>query len=844
MRAEEPLLPRDRSPRRPRDPSPAPDRTRAEAPPRPPAPRRRRRGPGVLSRLLGLLVGLALLASLGAGAAGFLLVRHLSADLPDHARLASYQPPTMTRTYAEDGRLLSEIALERRLFTPVEQIPFLVKQAFLSAEDQNFYQHRGVDPVAIARAVFTNVQQLGQGKRPVGASTITQQVAKNMLLGNEVSLTRKVREAVLASRIEQALPKDRILELYLNQIFLGQNAYGVTVAAQTYFDKTLAELTVSEAALLAALPKAPSTYNPMRNPSLAKARRDWVIERMAEDGAIAAPVAEAAKASPLGLRNGRRAEMVAGADWFSEEVRRQLIERFGEASGTAGLEVRTSLDPKLQVLADETLRNGLLTYDRERGGWRGGVAKVDAPAAQVATEWVPTLTALPPVPNLMPGWFPAAVLEVGEREAKLGWLDKGAKGTAPQPRTSPLDFGQVGWARRSLGEGRLGPAPRRMADVMAVGDIVVVELLGAEAARGNQPARAPRLVLRQPPSVEGAIVVMETATGRVRAISGGWSFERSQYNRATQAQRQPGSSFKPFVYLAALERNWAPTRRVLDAPFVVEQGNGQRWRPGNYGRDFGGPTTLRVGIEKSRNLMTIRLADQVGLDAVADVARRFGVVENMPHAHAAALGSVETTVLKLTAAYATIGNGGVLVVPSLVDRIADRSGRELWRAEAPSLRVMDAETVYQMTSMLQGVVARGTGGRAQIGRPVAGKTGTSNDFRDAWFVGFTPDLTMGVWMGHDEPRNMGEGEAGGRIAAPLFGSLMKAAHEGRPVRDFVVPPGIRFESVDLASGRPVALGTPGAISEAFKDGQGPDNGPAEPDAAAAAAGGESLGGVY
>jgi penicillin-binding protein 1A len=881
MKADEPLAPRPLRERAAAAPAGGePLAARPEDAPRPERPKRRR---SRLRRVVGTLAGLGFVGALAAAGAGVFAWHHYGRGLPDHATLVDYEPPVMSRVYAGDSRLLAELAAERRIFVPIDSIPKLVQDAFVSAEDQNFWRHPGVDAVAILRAAITNLQQLGQGRRPVGASTITQQVAKNMLLGNEVSLERKLREAILAIRIDQAMTKERILELYLNEIFLGQGAYGVGAAAMTYFGKALEELTPAEAAYLAALPKAPNNYNPFRFPEAAKSRRDWVLERMAEDGVLDRAAAEAAKATPIEVRPGRFAERVP-AEWFAEEVRRQLITRFGEEATTqGGLTVRTSLDPRLQEIADRALREGQIAYDRRRGGWRGPVTRIELPAERLATGWTEALAALPRAPGMLPEWRQAVVLEVGAQSARVGWLERPERpNLPPRARTMTMPLAEMAWARPALPENRLGPAPRAASDVVSLGDVVLVEPLPAEpaveAARGR-PARAAlpeRAALRQVPEVEGALVALDPSTGRVLALTGGWSFDRSWFNRATQAQRQPGSSFKPFVYIAALEKGFSPVQKVLDAPFVVDLGPGQgRWRPTNYTEtEFGGPTPMRVGLEKSKNLMTIRLAERVGLEAVASAARRFGVIDDMDRNYAMALGAGETTVIRMAAAYAAFVNGGKRVEPTVIDSVQDRNGRVIFRAdrrpcdtcnepapgaappEPPDVRerATDPASAYQMVSMLQGVIQRGTGGRATIGRPAAGKTGTTNDWLDAWFVGFTPELVTAVWLGFDEPRPLGlsrDNETGGLVAAPVFARFMREALEGRPALPFRVPPGVRMVWVNPQTGELAQPGAPGAILEAFKPGNEPGSpgvagviggeGGGRPAAAALDAG---LGGLY
>jgi penicillin-binding protein 1A len=843
------------------DPAPPP-------PPKDQRPRKRRRV-SFLGLLLRTGLVLTVAGGLAAGVAGWTLYRTAEADLPDHTWLADYQPPQMSRIYAADSRLMAELAQERRVFVPIEAIPERIQQAFVSAEDQNFWLHPGVDPLAIARAALVNVEQMGTGRRPIGASTITQQVAKNMLVGNDQTLARKLREAVLALRIEQAMPKARILEIYLNEIFLGAQAYGVAAAAQNYFNKSLDELTLAEAAFLAALPKAPNNYNPVRFPDAAKARRDWVLARMAEDGRITRAEAEAAMAEPIVPRPSRRPDMVAVGQHFTEEVRRELVARFGADQTTmGGLVVRTSLEPALQAEAEQALRRGLLDFDRRRGGWRGPVAQI--PAA--ATEWLPALQQVPRPPGMAPEWRLAVALEVRDREARLAWLERPDPRTAPQPRTLSLSFEEVaGWAR-PVRDGRLGPAPRRLGDVIAPGDVVMVETLPATPAQGRTPARPERLALRQVPEVEGAVVALDPNNGRVLAMVGGWAFEKSWFNRASQAQRQPGSSFKPYVYLTALEAGIPPNQQLLDAPVEIMTPQGL-WRPGNYGATQPqGWVTMRSAMERSLNLVTIRLAQQVGIAAVADTAARFGVIPNMPRLLSMSLGAGETTVLRQAAGYAGFVNGGRQVTPTLIDTVQDRHGRLVWRTDQrrceacesagpaggpPALteerrQIADPVASFQMVSLLQGVVQRGTGTRAGegLGRPVAGKTGTTDDYKDAWFVGFTPDVVVAVWIGYDDPRSMavpGLPDAdvtGGRMAAPVFREVMAAATQGTPPLPFRAPPGTALVRVQVANGQ--------TILEPFRPGtENAARPPSDPFATGGTGGGSAavgldrgLGGLY
>ncbi len=843
----------------------------------PPDRRRRRQGGGWLRRIFAVFALLAAIGAAGAGIVGYGLYRHYSADLPDLATVQNYQPRVMSRVYAGDSRLLAELATERRIFVPYAAIPDLVKRAFLSAEDQNFFNHGGVDPLAILRAAATDLLQYGQGRRPVGASTITQQVAKNMLLGNEVSLARKVREALLAIRIEQVLPKERILELYLNEIYLGIGSYGVAAAGEAYFNKPLEQLTPAEAAFLAALPKGPNNYNPARFPEAARNRRDWVLDRMVDNHVITAAAAAAAKAEPVTPPVLRRPDMVGGADYFTEEVRRQLVDKFGADQTTqGGLVVRTSLDPALQVAADKALRDGLVRYDQSHGGWRGPVAQLPGGGA-LRTAWADPLAAVARPPGMLANWRLGVVTEIAGNEARLGTLEHPPGAAAPVQRVLPLLLADIAWARAPH-DGTLGPAPRRIADVVQVGDVVMVEPVAASPAVpaiGKVRAAAAtreRLLLRQIPLVQGALVSLDPATGRVLAMSGGWSYEGSQFNRATQAQRQPGSSFKPIVYLAAMEAGISPSQHFLDAPFVLDTGAGGRWRPGNYEMDFNGSVPLHVALEKSLNLVTVRVADQIGMEAVAAKAIAMHEVDAMPRVLPAALGAVDTTVLREAGAYAVLANGGKEVVPSLIDTVQDRNGHVVMGTEGlactgcddpshpPVLadnrrEVADPDSVFQTVMMMRGVVQRGTGTAAVVGlnRAVAGKTGTTQDFNDAWFAGFTPDLVTVVWIGFDTPASLGQNQTGGTLAAPVWHDFMAAALKGRPNLQFVVPPGMTVASYDSGFGTVTDAFKPGQVpgastsdntasAEAASD---PNAAPATPGGGTAAAGTDSgLGGLY
>jgi penicillin-binding protein 1A len=778
-----------------------------------------------LRRLLRILSALALgvvVAAVGAGAVAAWLLHRAGGELPDHRALAEYEPPTVTRIHAGDGRLLAEYAHEKRVFVPVAAIPERVKQAFIAAEDQHFYRHPGVDPAGIVRAALANFEQMGTGLRPQGASTITQQVAKNFLVGNEVSLARKLREALLALRMERTFTKNHILELYLNEIFLGKRSYGVAAAALNYFDKSLDQLTLGEAAFLAALPKAPSRYDPDRSPEAAVARRDYVIGRMLEDGYIDAAEAAAARAEPLQTRRRPPTEF-ARAEFFTETVRRQLVGQLG-ADGfyEGGLSVRTTVMPRLQDIADKALRAGLATYDR-RHGWRGPLGTLDLQGGPEA--WQTALAGFDPGFELY-HWNLAVVLAASGDAAEIGFAD-GSTGSLP--------LSELVWARRTGDNGRLGPAVGRADQVLAPGDIVVVEWLDGEPGRWT---------LRQRPSVEGAVVAIDPHTGRVLALSGGFSYRQSQFDRATQALRQPGSAFKPFVYLAAMESGFTPASIIVDGPIEVDLGPTEGvWRPQNYSERFYGPSTLRLGLEKSRNLMTVRLAQDIGMEKVVDVARRFDIARGLRPYLAGALGASEVDLLRLTRAYAMLVNGGRWIEPAFVERIQDRHGRTVlrrdgrscpdcmaaaWDEQAPPAlpdsraQIEDPRYAFQIVNMLTGVIERGTAaGAARLGRPLAGKTGTTNDSKDAWFVGFSPDFVVGVWVGFDQPKSLGERETGASAALPIWIEIMEQALAGQPRVPFRTPPGVSIVKVDAQTGKLPGPDSAKVIAEAFIPGTEP-----------------------
>lgn len=757
-----------------------------------------------------------------------LVILHFNEDLPDYSSLATYEPPISTRIHAGDGRLLDEFAIEHRIFVPIDEIPKDVIHAFLSAEDKSFYSHPGIDFSGIARAFLTNMKKYATGKRPEGASTITQQVARNFFLSDEVSYVRKIKEMLLALKLEQTYSKDKILELYLNQIYLGQRSYGVAAAALNYFDKSLEDLTIEEAAFLASLPKAPNNYNPKRNMKGALIRRNWVLQRMVEEGYLTHDIATVASSLPITLPQGKGSD-ITKADYFVEEVRRELVKLYGpDVFYNDGLSVRTSLNSTYQNIAHHALREGLETYDR-RHGWRGPISHVN------------DVTKLKPVQDLeanfdlSPGYHFAIVTSVAPDKAHLIFPDE-SKGI--------IALEDLKWARKALSDSRMGPAVSAVKDVLSEGDVVLVQQL----SKGQY-------ALRQMPKAQGAIIVLDPHTGRILAMSGGYSFKQSVFNRATQAVRQPGSSFKPFVYLAALEEGFTPSDLILDEPFSFNQGPGlAAWTPKNITKKFYGPTPLRVGLEKSRNLMTVRLAHHVGLEKIAQLVHDFGVIDEMPQMLSMSLGAGESTLLKMTTGYAMIANGGKKITPTFIDKVQDRQGKVIYKHETracqgclmtdplpeeisafnrpwevpviPDMReeVCDPKLAYQMISMLEGVVQRGSGVRLkELGRHIAGKTGTSNDNFDTWFIGFTPDLVVGVFVGYDEPRSLGSEETGSRVALPIFKNFMANALKGEDNFPFRIPSGLRQVRVNPATGRPATAGE-NFIWEAFIPGTEPKPG--------------------
>lgn len=759
----------------------------------------------------------AILFVLGAAGTGFILWKY-SQDLPDYTTLANHEPAVMTRVHAGDGSLVAEYARERRLFVPIQAVPKQIVAAFLSAEDKNFYKHPGVDPEGILRAAMYYVKR-EKGRRPQGASTITQQVAKNFLLSNEQTFDRKIKEMLVALRIENTYTKDKILELYLNEIYLGLSNYGIAAAALNYFGKSVHELTLSEAAYLAALPKAPNNYHPFRQREAALERRNYVLDRMVDNGYITRAEADAAKKQPLGVNPRVLSPNSIAAGFFAEEVRRDLFEKFGEKKlYEGGLSVRTTLDPKMQLMARKALTDGLVRYD-EAHGWHGVVQKIDIAPPR---DWGVAISDVPALGDVQP-WKLAVVLDVTGDTARIGIQPKReVSGEVGKDRlTGAINNESVKWTRKTVKQ------------ILQPGDVIYVE----------QDPKTNAWRVRQVPEISGGIVAMDPFTGRVLAMVGGFSFDQSKFNRATQALRQPGSSFKPFVYATALDNGYTPSSVVMDGPIEVDQGAGMEvWRPSNYDGKFAGPKTLRYGIEHSKNLMTVRLAQDVGMPLIAEYARRFGVYDEMLPVLSMSLGAGETTVLRMTTAYSMFVNGGKKIKPTLIDRIQDRWGRTIYRHDEreclgcdarwadqsePKLvdrreQVLDPLTAFQVTSMLEGVVLRGTGGSVRaVGKPLAGKTGTTNDAKDVWFVGFSPDLAVGVYLGYDKPQSLGNSATAGQYAAPIFRDFMTAALADKPPTPFRVPAGIKLIRVSSATGMRAGPDDKGAIAEAFKPGTAP-----------------------
>jgi penicillin-binding protein 1A len=747
----------------------------------------------------------------GCAALGYLFY-YYSKDLPDHRQLEEYSPPIVTRLYAADGKLLEEYATEHRIFVPINVVPKKLINAFIAVEDKNFYQHKGVDIGSILRAVIQNVNNISDNKSLIGGSTITQQVVKNFLLTNERSLSRKIKEAILSFRISQVYSKDRIMELYLNQIYLGGRSYGIASAALNYFNKSIDELGLEEIAYIAALPKAPSNYDLKRNYDKAKIRRDYVIDRMIEEKYVSVEEAEHAKKLPITLHK-RDITEVAKAEFFAESTRKEIAARYSsKILYEGGLSVRTTLDPNLQQMADIAFRKGLIKYD-QRHGYRGPFINV-----KMSDNFVNDISHISIKYALEP-WFGAMITKVNKDNIKIILENKSE---------STINIKDFSWAKSNL---------KSPAEIFKVGDIIAVEKIET----GNKVNYS----LRQIPEVSGGLIAMDPYTGRILALVGGFNYLKSEFNRAFQAKRQPGSVYKPFVYLAALENGLSPASIIIDGPIELSQGAGlPTWKPKNYSNDYLGPTTLRRGLEKSRNTMTVRLAQIVGIKKLMEITKRFGIDDNPKRNFSLALGAAETTLVNMTNAFSILINGGKKVTPSLIEKIQDRNGTTIYKRDerkcdgcvinsktdvysiiTPQIedtqeQIIDPRTAYQMVSILQGVVERGTAQYAKsLGKTLGGKTGTTNNSMDAWFIGFTPDIVVGTYVGYDQPKSLGEKETGASVALPIFTDFMEKYLKDKPDIPFRIPKGIKMVKIDAYNGEPTsaALGKE-VIYEAFKSG--------------------------
>ena len=730
---------------------------------------------------------------------------YFSVGLPDYKKLSNYQPPISSRVYSEDKKLIAEYALEKRLFIPFESIPETVINSFLSAEDKNFFSHPGIDAKGILRAVIKNIKNISQNKRLEGASTITQQVAKNFLLTNEVSVKRKIKEAILAFRIERAYTKERILELYLNQIYLGQGSYGIAAASLEYFDKSVKELSYSEAALLAALPKAPSKYNPYKYPKLSKFRRNLVLENLEENNFISKKELIKLKTSKLDLKK-RNIKIINEANSFTEEVRRTVKNIYGfEKLYSQGLSISTPLKINYQIQALKSLRKGIEDYDR-RQGWRGPLTN------KIKNKnWKNIISQNKLDPTL--NWYFAEIISLNDKEIEFKIVDENKKII-----TGILDLENIKWTI---------PKKKLIQEVHKIGDIIFI--------KKNKNSWS----LKQYPKVNGGIIALDPYNGDVLALVGGFNFKTSEFNRVTQAKRQPGSAFKPIVYAAALENGLAPNSIILDAPFVESQGVGlKNWKPENYGKKFYGPTTLRKGIEYSRNLMTVRIAKILGLEKILNLSKKLKIYDEIPELLSVSLGSAETTLINLTSAYSPFVNGGVSVEPKLITRIQDRRGKTIFQknnvkclgcdkfiseeTEFPIIqnkneKVMSEETAYQMNSILQGAVERGTAKKLRsLKVPIAGKTGTTNDNYDAWFIGFSSNLVIGVYIGYDNPKTLGKFETGSKVALPIFKDFIEKALFKEDFNEFNIPENIYLTSLNYDTGLKTSEGDKNVIIEALK----------------------------
>ena len=729
---------------------------------------------------------------------------YFSIGLPDYKKLSNYQPPISSRVYSEDGKLIAEYALQKRLFVPYESIPDVIINSFLSAEDKNFFNHPGIDAKGIVRATINNLKNISQNKRLEGASTITQQVAKNFLLTNEVSMRRKIKEAILAFRIERAYSKERILELYLNQIYLGQGTYGIAAASLEYFDKSIKELKYLDAALLAALPKAPSKYNPYKYPDVAKFRRNLVLQNLQENNFISMKQFNEFRIEELKLKR-RKIEIVNEANSYTEEVRRTVNENYGfEKLYSQGLSIKTPLNINFQIQALKSLRKGIEEYD-QRHGWRGPITN-----KLKDKKWKDKVEKFKLDPTLK--WQFAEIIDLNNSEIKFKIINKKENNVS-----EILKLNEVKWSLRK----------KLISDVYEVGDIIFVK-------------REKKIwKLKQYPKVNGGIVALDPFTGDIKALVGGFNFRSSEFNRVTQAKRQPGSAFKPIVYAAALENGFSPNSIILDAPFVESQGVGlKNWKPENYGKKFYGPTTLRKGIEYSRNLMTVRIAKILGLDKILDLSKKLNIYEEIPELLSVSLGAAETTLINLTSAYAPFVNGGIKVEPNLISRIQDRRGKTIFqiknrkclgcdkfiddqlsfpKIENINERVLSEETAYQMTNILSGAVERGTAKKLKnLNVPLAGKTGTTNDNFDAWFIGFSSNLVIGVYIGFDNPKTLGKFETGSKAALPVFKHFIENTLFKEDFNDFKIPKNIYLTSLNYDTGLKSLPGDKNTILEALK----------------------------
>src|SRR6056300_110278 len=740
----------------------------------------------------------------------FSLFWYFSNDLPDFGFLKTYKPPVSTKVYDNKGDVIADFSRERRSFVDIEQVPENIIHAFLSAEDKNFYEHPGIDAIGITRAVFKNIENVMTGSRLEGASTITQQVAKNFLLSSDVSLARKVKEAILAFRIEKTLSKKRILELYLNEIYLGERSYGIASASMTYFDKSIKDINNAEAALLAALPKAPSKYNPYRNFETVNARKNWVLERMYENNFINKQDLDKSLKYKINLKK-RNLEIDSSPAYFIEEVRKNLIEQYGEKKlYRQGLYVKTSLNKKIQEVASSALNKNLITYSK-RHGWIG-----------------------PLYENYNLDKFNQLVesKKVNSKEFKLALVtdveNNRAKIIVEDNKEGLILFDRLKWAKRRITQDLHEGLPKKVEDVLKTGDVIHVKKI-------NKPNL---WSLEQVPKANGAVVVMDPWSGRVLALSGGFDFSINQFNRATQADRQPGSAFKPFVYATALENNYKPNSIILDAPFVIYQNRDEfKWKPKNYSGNFYGDQLFRYGIEKSNNLMTVRIANDVGLDKINKKAKLLNIYKDTTNILSSSLGSGETTLLKMTSAYGTFVNGGKRIKPTLVDLIQSREGKTIYKneklfclgcldefseANPPSIenryeRIFSEDVSYQVVNILKGVVERGTGKKLRdLNLELAGKTGTTNENLDAWFIGFTPELLVGVYIGFDEPSTLGKKETGSRAALPVFYDIMKELKPDNFIPFFKPPETVKFAKINPDNGKKIFTNQKNTITESFK----------------------------